>query len=207
MTCFEGGRLQQPVETHPATMGTRLERTPLCSAIMQMGRHTAYINVKYPKVLAGGGLCILRVQSGCRKSSTDPVPGPPHPLCRQRAEEIRIRDTGEAPLRCSRLRERQAGVAEAHRHGTIIIHGETHLRMRCIGDLKGQIRWFLTLAARSLPVFTKPNASPSAPSVCPLLNPPPFFPLSLLPSDPVTAALTRELPNKHFQTFIQICVA
>lgn len=83
--------------------------------------------------------------------------------------------------------------------------------MRCIGDLKGQIRWFLTLSARSLPVFTKPNASPSVTTVCPLLYtpPPPFFPLflSLPPSDPVTAALTQGLPNKRFQTFIQINIA
>lgn len=58
------------------------------------------------------GLCVLIVQSSCRKSSTDPVPGPPHPLCRQRAGEIRIRDTDESPLRCSRPRWREAGFAE-----------------------------------------------------------------------------------------------
>lgn len=72
---------------------------------------------------------------------------------------------------------------------------QTHLRMCCIGDLKGQIRWFLTLSARSLPVFTEPNASPSVTSACPLLYPPPalFLPLSFsLPrSDGVTADLAR----------------
>lgn len=133
----------------------------------------------------------------------------------KRAGENRIRDTDEAPLRCSRPRCRDAGVAEAHRRVTIIIHREekipeylqTHLRMRCIGDLKGQIRWFLTLSARSLPVFAEPNASPSATSVCPLLYPPPLpspplptsllLPPSLPPSDPVTAPLTQGLPNKH----------
>lgn len=58
---------------------------------------------------------------------------------------------------------------------------QTHLRMRCIGDLKGQIRWFLTLSARSLPVFAEPNASPSVTSVCPLLCPPPLPSLPSLP--------------------------
>ena len=168
-----------------------------------------------------------QVQPSCRKSSTDPVPSPPHPLCRQRAGENRIRDTDEAPLRCSRPRWREAGVAEAHRRVTIIIHREkkipeylqTHLRMRCIGDLKGQIRWFLTLSARSLPVFTEPNASPSVASVCPLLyTPPPSFPpfpslrflpslpflplsFSLPPSDPVTAPFAQGLQNKHSRMF------
>lgn len=101
---------------------------------------------------------------------------------------------------------------------------QTHLRMRCIGDLKGQIRWFLTLSARSLPVFTEPNASPSVASVCPLLYTPPpslspslhslrflpslpFLPFSfslppsLLSSDLVTAPLTRGLQNKHSRMF------
>lgn len=53
---------------------------------------------------------------------------------------------------------------------------QTHLRKRCICDLKGQIRCFLTLSAGSLPVFADPNASPSATSVCPLLYPPPPLP-------------------------------
>lgn len=159
-------------------------------------------------------LCLVRpqVQPSCRKSSTDPVPSPPHPLCRQRAGENRIRDTDEAPLSCSRPRWREAGVAKAHRRVTIIIHREKNTRISpnsppnalYIGDLKGQIRWFLTLSARSLPVFTEPNASPSVTSVCPLLYTPslPFLPLSfsLPPSDPVTAPLTQGLPNKHFQT-------
>lgn len=82
------------------------------------------------------------------------------------------------------------------------------------GDLKGQIRWFLTLSALcSLPVFAEPNASPSAASVCPLLQQTPLLllssspstlppslllPLSLPPSDPVTAPLTQNLPNPRF---------
>lgn len=47
-------------------------------------------------------------------------------------------------------------------------------------DLKGQIRCFLTLSARSLPVFAEPNASPSNTSVCPLLYTP-LLPSSSLP--------------------------
>lgn len=140
-----------------------------------------------------GILCLVRpqVQPSCRKSSTDPVPSPPHPLCRQRAGENRIRDTDEAPLSCSRPRWREAGVAKAHRRVTIIIHREKNTRISpnsppnalYIGDLKGQIRWFLTLSARSLPVFTEPNASPSVTSVCPLLYTPSLpFPSSLSPS-------------------------
>lgn len=31
-------------------MGTRLERMPLCSAIMQIDRHTAYFSILYPEV-------------------------------------------------------------------------------------------------------------------------------------------------------------
>lgn len=59
-----------------------------------------------------------QVRSSCGKSSTDPVPSSPHPLCRQRAGENRIRDTDEAPLRYSRPRRQEAGVAKAHRHVT-----------------------------------------------------------------------------------------
>lgn len=57
-----------------------------------------------------------------------------------------------------------------------------------IGNLKGQIRCFLPLSARSLPVFAVPNASLSVTSVYPLLyHLPPFTSSlslsSLLPSD------------------------
>lgn len=100
------------------------------------------------------------------------------------------------PFRRSRPRWREAGVAEAHSTLQLLHTGrkipeylQTHLRMRCIGDLKGQIRWFLTLSARSLPVLTEPNASPSATSGSPLLRSPPL--LSSLSSYPYFNPIRR----------------
>lgn len=168
-------------------MGTRLERMPLCSAVMQIDRHTAYINIKDPEVLDGSGLCIFRVQPSCRKSSTDPVPGPPHPLCRQRAEEIRIRDTDEAPFRCSRPRWREAGVAEAHRHVTIIIHNEKNRRISPNSPPNALYWWFKgpdplvshplcsftprLHQAKRLPLRYQCLSTPQPPSLLPTLPP------------------------------------
>lgn len=96
------------------------------------------------------------------------------------------------PFRCSRPRLRECGAAAAHTGATNIMHGEKNSQISpnsppnvLYCDLKGQIRWFLTLSARSLPVFTEPNASPSVTSACPLLYPP--APSSLSPSHSLEA--------------------
>lgn len=155
-------------------------------------------------------MCVLM---SCRavekkKSSADLLPPPspqspslPHPLCRQRDEENRIRDSEGSPslqppsvtssrgCRCAQTRTNN----DTRGRKIARISPNSPPNARYIGDLKGQIRCFLTLSARSLPVFAEPNASPSGTSVYPLLyHLPPFSPslspsFSLLPSDDSTS--------------------
>lgn len=84
-------------------------------------------------------------------------------------------------------------VADVHRRVTIMTLRDENYpnsppNAPYIGNLKGQIRRFLPLSARSLPVFAVPNASPSVTSVGPLLYHLPLLAYSLslsslLPSD------------------------
>lgn len=57
-----------------------------------------------------------------------------------------------------------------------------------------------TLSARSLPVFAEPNASPSAPTVCPLLCSP-FLLLLLLPSSFPPSLLLPHSKQSGYSTF------
>lgn len=136
--------------------------------------------------------------------TSPPPPRPPslpHPLCRQRDEENGIRDSEGSPSLQPPSVTSSRGCRGAQTRTNNDTRGRKIARIspnsppnaRSMGDLKGQIRCFLTLSARSLPVFAEPNASPSGTSVYPLLyHLPPFSPslspsFSLLPSDDSTS--------------------
>lgn len=81
--------------------GTSLKRMPLRSVIMQTGVRKGLLQrVKS----SGSGVCVLMSWGAVFKkknlknlSLTPPSPSLPHPHCRQRDEENRIRDSEEDP--------------------------------------------------------------------------------------------------------------
>lgn len=155
------------------------------------------------------GSCVLRVQPSWRKSSTDPVPGPPHPLCRQRAGEIRIRDTDEPPFRCSRPQLRECGAAAAHRAATNIMHGEKNSQISPNSPPNVLYWWFKgpdplvshTLCAftprfhraKRLPLRYQCLSTPLPPSCS--LPPSLLLPPSIRWGD---SRFSKGLPRKHF---------
>lgn len=155
------------------------------------------------------GSCVLRVQPSWRKSSTDPVPGPPHPLCRQRAGEIRIRDTDEPPFRCSRPQLRECGAAAAHRGATNIMHGEKNSQISPNSPPNVLYWWFKgpdplvshTLCAftprfhraKRLPLRYQCLSTPLPPSCS--LPPSLLLPPSIRWGD---SRFSKGLPRKHF---------
>lgn len=179
-------------------MGTRLERMPLCSAIMQIEQHRAYFNIR------SRGLDAADIVACASSESSRAVGNLPLTLSPVLPTLSASKGLGKSgfvtPMEPSKLQPPSVtktrgcrGARARYNYYTQRKKPEylqTHLRMRCIGDLKGQIRWFLTLSARSLPVFTEPNASPSVASVCPLLYPPPFLPLSFAVSPYLTPSLS-----------------
>lgn len=166
-------------------MGTRLERMPLCSAIMQIDRHTAYINIKDPEVLDGSGLCIFSRAVGNLLLTLSPVL--PTLTAGKGLRKSGFVTLMKPPFRCSRPRWREAGVAEAHRHVTIIIHREKNTRISPNSPPNALYWWFKgpdplvshplcsftprLHQAKRLPLRYQCLSTPQPPSLLPTLPP------------------------------------